>query len=284
MTADSAVLPAIPPAELRYRFRFGLGSRFAELWRSRELVWTLGERELRARYKQAFLGFAWSVISPVVLMVVFTLFFRRVVKVDTGGAPYALFSYLGLLPWTFFSSAVSNGGQVLLVNKHLLNKVYCPREVFPLAMIFTSTFDTIIALFALGLLFVVTGFAPRATSYWIPLIVTIQFAFTIGVTLIVSSAVVYFRDVRQALPLLLQLGLFATPVAYGINLVPHRFLTIYAAANPLAGVIEGYRRTILSGLPPDWHLLVPGAITSTIVLLFGYAFFKRLEAGFADVA
>ena len=283
MAVESAAILS-PPRDLRYRFRLRLGSRFVELWRSRELVWTLGERELRARYKQAFLGFAWSVISPIVLMVVFTVFFRRVVKVDTGGAPYALFSYLGLLPWTFFSGAVSNGGQVLLLNKHLLNKVYCPREVFPLAMVFTSTFDTLIALLALGLLFALTGFTPKITSYWIPLLVSIQFAFTIGITLIVSAATVYFRDMRQALPLLLQLGLFATPVAYGINLVPPRLLTIYAALNPLAGVIDGYRRTILSGLPPDWQLLIPGAITSTIVLVFGYAFFKRLEAGFADVA
>lgn len=284
MSAHSAVIPAGPPAGLRYRFRLSLGKRFAELWRNRELVWTLGERELRARYKQAFLGFAWSVISPVVLMVVFTVFFRRVVKVNTGGAPYALFSYLGLLPWTFFSSAVSNGGQVLLLNKHLLNKVYCPREVFPLAMIFTATFDMLIALLALGLLFVLTGFAPKPTTYWVPLLALVQYAFTIGVTFIVSSAVVYFRDVRQALPLLLQLGLFATPVAYGIDLVPRHLLTVYAAINPLAGVIEGYRRTILGGLPPDWHLLVPGGITASVLLVFGYAFFKRLEAGFADVA
>ena len=273
-----------PPKELRYRFRLHLASRLAELWRDWELVWTLGERDLRARYKQAFLGFAWSVISPVVLMVVFSVFFRRVVKVNTGGAPYSLFSYLGLLPWTFFSNAVSNGGQVLLMNKHLLNKVYCPREVFPLSQVFTSTFDTTLALLALGLLFLITGFAPRSTSYWIPVMLAVQFAFTIGVTLIVSSAVVYFRDVRQGLPLVLQLGLFATPVAYGVDIVPRHLLTLYAALNPLAGVIEGYRRTILSGLPPDWHLLTPGAITSVVVFVFGYAFFKRLEAGFADVA
>ena len=284
MNADGAALESGPPANLRYRFRLQPGARLKELWQSRELVWTLGERELRARYKQAFLGFAWSVISPVVLMVVFTLFFRRVVKVNTGGAPYALFSYLGLLPWTFFSNAVSNGGQVLLLNKHLLNKVYCPREVFPLSMVFTSTFDTTLALFALGMLFVITGFMPKATSYWIPVLLAIQFAFTTGITLIVAAAVVYLRDVRHGLPLILQLGLFATPVAYGMDLVPRHLWTVYAAINPLAGVIDGYRRTILGGRAPDWHLVIPGAITSAVVLVFGYAFFKRLEAGFADVA
>jgi ABC-2 type transport system permease protein/lipopolysaccharide transport system permease protein len=217
-------------------------------------------------------------------MIVFSVFVRRVVRVNTGGVPYPLFSYLGVLPWTFFSSAVSSGGQVLLLNKHLLNKVACPREVFPLAMVVTATFDTALAVLALGLLFAISGFAPKATSYWIPLLLAVQFAFTIGVTLIVSSAVVYLRDVVQGLPLVLQLGLFATPVAYGIELVPRHLQTTYAAINPLAGVIQGYRRTILNGQPPDWHLLIPGAISSAFLLVFGYVFFKRLEAGFADVA
>lgn len=284
MSTQAAVLEKGPPAELRYRFRMRIGRRLVELWRARGLIWTLGERELRARYKQAVLGFAWAIITPVALMVVFSLFFRRVVTVDTGGAPYELFSYLGLLPWTFFSGSVSSGGHVLLVNKHLLNKVYCPREVFPLSSIVTSAFDTTLALFALGVLFAVNGYAPKATSYWIPVLLAVQLAFTVGVTLIVSASVVYLRDVRHGLPLILQIGLFATPVAYGINAIPEGARTAYAALNPLAGVIEGYRRTILRGLPPDWGLLVPGAISATVLLVGGYMYFKRLEAGFADVA
>jgi len=273
-----------PAPELRYRFRLRIFGRVRELWRARELVQTLAERELLARYKQAFLGFAWAVITPLALMLVFATFFRRVVRVDTGGAPYQLFSYLGLVPWTFFSNAVSNGGQSLLLNKHLLNKVYCPREVFPLSMVLVSAVDSAIAVLVLGALFALNRFMPHATAVWVPVMLAVQVAFTTGVVLIVSASMVYLRDVRHGLPLILQLGLFATPVAYGMNIVPRSFRGAYAAINPLAGVIEGYRRTILQGLPPDWGLLVPGAITATVVLVGGYVFFKRLEAGFADVA
>lgn len=284
MNAAVEMLEAGPPPELRFRFRLRVWSRLVELFRARELVWTLAEREMRARYKQALLGFAWALITPVALMVVFSTFFRRVVTVDTGGAPYALFSYLGLLPWTFFSSSVSVGGQALLNNKLLLNKVYCPREVFPLASVGVAAIDTAIASLALGVLFVINGFVPRAESLWIPVILAVQVAFTVGVTLITSCSVVYLRDVRHGLPLILQLGLFATPVAYGMEAVPRAFRTLYATLNPLAGVIESYRRTILGGLPPAWDLLIPGAITSAVLFLLGYAYFKRLEAGFADVA
>lgn len=277
-------IASAPPAHLRYRFRYRFGGWIRDLWRSRELVFTLAERDLRARYKQAILGFAWALISPVALMVVFSLFFQRVARIDTGNVPYQLFSYVGLLPWTFFSSSVSSGGQSLIINKHLLNKVYCPREVFPIASMGTSAVDTCFALIALGLLFLIHSFAPHATAIWVPLIVVILLAFTTGVTLIVSGIMVYLRDVRHGLPLLLQLGLFATPVAYGIDAVPRSVRGVYAALNPLAGVIESLRNTILLGKPPAWKLLVPGTITSVSLLLIGYAIFKRMEAGFADVA
>lgn len=284
LVQDVATVPRTPPPELRFRFRFRFGTWFIELWRSAGLIGTLAERDLRARYKQAILGFAWALITPVALMLVFSTFFQRVAKLDTGAVPYQLFSYMGLIPWTFFSGSVSHGGQSLIQNKHLLNKVYCPREVFPLAAIGTASVDTAIALIPLGILFALHGYAPRAASVWVPLILLVQVMFTVGITLITSGIMVYLRDVRHGLPLLLQLGLFATPVAYGIEAVPRSARTVYAALNPLAGVIESYRSTVLLGEPPVWKLLVPGAVTATIILLIGYAMFKRMEAGFADVA
>jgi ABC-type polysaccharide/polyol phosphate export permease len=283
MSAESSI-PAAPPAELRFRFKLNVLASIRELWQARELIRTLAERDFRVRYKQTVLGVAWAVLTPFALMIVFTLFFQRVAKVDTGGAPYPLFAYLGLLPWTFFSSSVSQGGQTLVTNAALLNKVYCPREVFPLASVAVGGIDTSIAVVMLGLLFVVTGYAPKATTFWVPVLLVVQVAFTFGVTLVTSALLVFFRDLRHVLPITLQLGLFATPVAYNLSVVPASLQVLYSVANPLAPVIDGYRRSVLLGMAPDWHLLLPGAISALVVLALGYAVFKRLEPGFADYA
>lgn len=273
-----------PPRELRFRRPLRLGRAVRDFWRARELVLALAERDLRVRYKQAVLGFAWAVVTPLALMVAFTLFFNRVARVDTGGVPYPLFSYLGLIPWMFFSTSVSTGGLSLVTNMALLNKVYCPREVFPAASVLVAGFDSAVTVGVLGILFAVTGYAPRLTSFWVPLLLVVQVAFTVGVTLVVSAVVVYLRDLRHALPIVLQLGLFATPVAYGMEVVPPSLRAVYAAVNPLAPVIDGYRRTVLLGLAPDWDLLWPGALSAAVVLVAGYVLLKRLEVGFADVA
>jgi ABC-type polysaccharide/polyol phosphate export permease len=282
--AGAAGAAAQPPPELLFRLKVRLGPAVREVWQRRELVRTLAERDLRVRYKQAILGFAWSILTPLALMLVFTVFFQRVARVDTGKAPYALFAYLGLLPWTFFSTSVSLGGQSLVANNQLVNKVYCPREVFPLASMGVAAADGLLATLVLGLLFAVTGFAPKATAVWLPLLLVVQVAFTFGVTLVISAVLVFLRDLRHLLPIILQLGLFATPVAYGMNVVAPSLQVVYSAANPLAPVIDGYRRTILYGQAPDWHLLGPGAATAVALLAVGYAVFKRLEPGFADYA
>jgi ABC-2 type transport system permease protein/lipopolysaccharide transport system permease protein len=284
MTQASPSIESAPPPEILFRLKLSIFAAIREVWTARELVRTLAERDFRIRYKQAVLGFAWAVLTPVSLMVVFTLFFKRVANVDTGGAPYVLFAYLGLLPWTFFSTSVAQGGQTLVTNSALLQKVYCPREVFPLASCLVAAIDTAIATVVLGVLFVVTGYAPRLTTLWVPVLLVVQVAFTFGVALVTSGVLVFFRDLRHALPIILQLGLFATPVAYGMNVVPPSLQVLYSAANPLAPVIDGYRRTVLLGQAPDWHLLLPGSITSTALLVIGYIVFKRLEPGFADYA
>jgi len=273
-----------PPRELLFNRKIRLATTLRELWRSRELVRTLAEREIRVRYKQAILGFSWAIITPVVLMIVFTVFLRRVADVDTGGAPYALFSYLGLLPWTFFSSSVNQGGQTLVTSSNLLNKVYCPREVFPLSSVIVATVDTTISSGILAVLFAIYTYAPKATTIWVPVLLLIQFAFTVGITLLIAGSLVYLRDLRQALPIFLQLGLFATPVAWGIDVVPAQWRTLYSVLNPLAPVIDGYRRSVLFGQAPQLDLLAPAALSTIVVLLGGYALFKRLETGFADAA
>jgi ABC-2 type transport system permease protein/lipopolysaccharide transport system permease protein len=281
---DAHEVPDAPPRELRYHRRLRPGAVVRELLHARELIWTLAEREVRARYKQTILGFAWALITPVTLMLAFTLFFDRVADIDTGGAPYALYSYVALLPWTFFSNSVSQGGQSLTSNLALLNKVYCPREVFPLGSIAVAALDTLVATAVLGVLFGALQYAPRPESIAVPALLAVQVAFTVGVALIVSVVTVYLRDLRQALPIILQFGLFATPVAYGMDAVPSWARPVYSFLNPLAPVIDGYRRTVLLGRPPDWDLLAIGAVSASLVLVGGYVLFKRLETGIADVA
>jgi ABC-type polysaccharide/polyol phosphate export permease len=272
-----------PRAELRFRRRIGLLRAFKELWNVRELVRTLAEREMRVRYKQATLGFAWAVVTPVALMIVFTLV-RSAVGATSGDIPYPLFAFVGLIPWTFFSTSLSHGGQSLIQNVPLLNKVYCPREVFPIASVTVAAVDSAIAAGFLLFLFPLFGFVPRATAVWIPVLLLIQVTFTLAVVIITSGLMVYLRDIRHALPLILQLGVLANPMAYGIEKIPSEFRQIYCALNPLGAVIDGYRQTILFGRAPDWELVVPAAIGAVVMLTVGYVAFKRMETGFADVA
>jgi ABC-type polysaccharide/polyol phosphate export permease len=276
--------PEAPDPALRFRRRVRLLPAMAHLWQSREMVRSLAERELRARYKQTFLGIAWAVITPLMLMVVFTVFFQRIASVDTSGVPYSLFSYLGLLPWGFFSTAVSKGGVSLVFNVPLLNKVSCPREVFPLANIVVGGIDTIIGVVALLVLFAIEGFMPKAASVWVPLFCVVQIVFSIGLVLMISSVVVYLRDLQATLPLALQLGLFATPVAWGLDSVRESLQPLYVALNPTAEVIDGLRRTVLHNQRPEWDLLGIAALSALVFFGVGYWLFKRLETGIADVA
>jgi ABC-2 type transport system permease protein/lipopolysaccharide transport system permease protein len=274
-----------PPPELRFRRRVRLGASLRELWRARELVFSLAERDLRARYKQAVLGFSWAVVTPLLLMVAFSLIFPRVAKIDTGGVPYPLFSYLGLVPWAFFSTSVSQGGSNIINNAGLLNKVYCPREVFPIASVAVAAVDGLIATVVLGVLFVVFSFMPQPESWWVPILLAVQVVFTLGVAMALSAIMVYVRDIRHLLPIALQLGLFATPVAFSLDqLLPAGLQPVYVALNPLGGVIDGYRQAVLYGQTPDLQLLSIAAISATVMFLAAYALFKRLETGFADVA
>jgi ABC-type polysaccharide/polyol phosphate export permease len=275
--------PLAPPAELRYRRRIDLRSDVRDLWRERTLIRTVAERDLRIRYAQFLLGPVWSLLIPLITVVVFTFLFKRIGHLNTSGIAYPLFAYVGVLGWNLFSSAVSSGGNSLLNNGMILNKLYCPREVFPLAAILVAIVDTTLSTIALIVLFVIYKTAPTATAVWLPVILIVELAFVLGVALAFSTAVVYVRDLTQILAGLLQAGLFLTPVAYGIDQVPHRYRFAYCAVNPMAAVIDNCRRVVLWGRPPNWHLLAPAAVTSLLVLVGGYMLFRRLEGGIADV-
>ncbi|MFI6849230.1 ABC transporter permease [Kitasatospora sp. NBC_00085] len=273
-----------PPPELVFKRHLRPVQVARELWGARELVRALAERDLRARYKQAVLGFAWAVLTPLALCSIFTLVFHRAVKIDTGTAAYPLFAYVGLIVWQFFSNTMNQGALSLANNLSLLNKVYCPREVFPLATMLVASVDMVIGIGVLGLLFLIFWTAPAATFLWVLPLLLIQFAFTYGVALILSVAVVYLRDVRHLLPIITQMGVFATPVAYPLAQIPQRLQEIYVGFNPLGAVIEGYRGALLYGDAPDVTLTSIAAVSSLVFLVGGYLLFKKLETGIADVA
>jgi ABC-2 type transport system permease protein/lipopolysaccharide transport system permease protein len=282
MSVESSI-PAAPPPELRFRRRIHPGKAIRELWQTRVFIRALVERQIRGRYKQTYLGFAWALIPTFLTMVVLTLLVQRVVAIDTGGIPYPLFSYIALLPWNFFSTSVNLGTGSLIGAKDLLHKVYCPREAFPIASMVTAAIDSAISLSALGILFAVFTFAPKPTVVWVPLLLVVQVAFTLGVTLIMSSLVMYLRDLRYLLPMIIQLGLLATPIIYGMDSIPRDLRRLYSAVNPLGPIIDGYRRVVLLGQAPAWDLLLPATLTSFVVLGLGFVIFKRLETGFTDV-
>lgn len=280
---DVDQIPAEPPADLRFRRKVRLDASLREIWRSRELIRTLAERDLRARYKQAVLGFAWAIIPPLGLLLVFSVFVRRVGDVHSDGVPYELLAFVGLMAWNFFSAAVSGGSGSLLGNLSLLNKIYCPREVFPLAQLTVATVDAAVSLIVFGALLAIHRSAPFLTWLWSPVLLAMLLAFTTGVVLFISSGVVYLRDLRHGLPIVLQLGLFATPVAYSMSAIPEQWRLLFGLANPLGPIIDGFRRVLLLGQPPVWTELGAAAITTVILLTGGYWTFKRLEVGVADV-
>ncbi len=285
--ADSSAvvgLPSEPPAGIRFRRRLGLREAMVELWRSRELIRTLVERDLRVRYKRTVLGFGWAILGPVVFMLVFTLFFQRAGHFATGHVPYPLFSYIALVPWTFFSEAASLAGVSLISNLPLLNKVYCPREVFPIASTITAAFDAVMSTTVLLVLFAAYQYPPRLATLWTPLLIAVEVAFALGFSLFASSTLIYLRDLRYIVPMVVQVGMFASPVAFGLSVIPAGLRPLYAAIDPLAPVLDGFRRTVLHGLTPEWGLLGIAALASFAWLIGGYALFKRLETRFADFA
>jgi ABC-type polysaccharide/polyol phosphate export permease len=267
--------------------RRGVGDVFAatrDLWSSWAFIRALAEREIRARYKQAYLGIAWAIVTPLVLMIVFSLVVGRVADIDTSGVPYPLFTYVALVPWAFFTNSMNKGGTSIVVNKEIMRKVPIPRETFPMSSVVVAAFDALVATALLGVLFLFFGFPPKATSWMVPLILLVLLLFTVGVTLLTSAVIVYLRDLRHALPIIVQVGLFATPIAYSMEQIPERFQALYSILNPLGPVMDALRSTILFGEMPQWDLFGLGAASSLVIFAVSLVVFRRLEFGFADVA
>jgi len=261
----------------------GLRESGRELWAFRELLWTFTVREVKVRYAQSLLGVAWAIAQPLALMLAFSVFFGRFAGIRSDGLPYPLFSYAALLPWTFFTTSLSFGVPSLVTNTSLVTKVYFPREILPLASVLSAGVDFAAAAAVYGLLMAFYRISPSlALVHLLPLLV-VQLVFTLAVTLILSAINVSYRDVRYAMPLVTQIWLYATPVIYPLSVVPEAIRPAYQAINPMAAVVDGYRRVLVASRPPDYSMLGLSGLCSTLLLLAGYLYFKRAERSFADV-
>ena len=254
----------------------------AELYRRRELLCMIALREIKVRYKQSLLGAAWAVIQPLAMMLLFTLVFSKFAKVPSDGIPYPVFSYVALVPWTFTATSLGFAVSSVVGNASLIQKVHLPTEIFPLASVLAALVDFAVALVVVLAMFVVF----RVSLSWSALlffpVFLIQFVFTSALALLLSMVNVFYRDVRYAVPLVLQMWLFASPVGYPSTVVPEQYRAIYDL-NPMAVTIESYRTVLLKGELPDFVALTVIGVGSVAALVACYVCFKRQERVFADV-
>ena len=261
---------------------FALARGMVRLVHYRDLLYTLSVHRLKVRYKQSVLGPSWAVLQPLSLMLIYTVIFSRIARMPSEGAPYALFAYCALLPWTYFSTALSTATVSLVNHFSLVTKVYFPREILPLTYVFASLVDFLVASTVLGgmLLYYDVSLTAQAV-YAIPTIAVLTL-FTVAVSLVLCAIQVRYRDIGVAMPLVLQLWMFATPVVYPLSVVPEAWRSLYLL-NPMVGIIESFRRVILQGEPPDFHALTISAIVSMILLPVAFIYFKHVEATVADI-
>jgi lipopolysaccharide transport system permease protein len=255
---------------------------FKEIWNYRELLYFLTKRDIKVRYKQTVLGGLWAVIQPAFTMIVFTLFFGRLAKMPSDGLPYPIFVYAALLPWTYFANAVSASGNSLVGSANLITKVYFPRIVVPASAALAGLLDFFIALFVLGALMIYYQFVPGWGILLFPFLVALTFLCAVGVGLWLSALNVQYRDIRYAIPFLIQVWMFVSPVIYPMSLVKGNYQWLLAL-NPMGGVIHAYRASLLGHQPIDWQLLTLSTLIILAIFLSGLYYFRRMEKVFADV-
>jgi lipopolysaccharide transport system permease protein len=254
-----------------------------ELWAYRELLYFFAWRDIKVRYTQTVFGIAWAVVQPLFMMVIFSLFFGTLAKVPSENIPYPLFSYAGVLPWTLFAAGLTRSSDSLVADVNLVQKVYFPRMLLPLAGILSPLVDFAIAFVILiGMMFYF-GYYPGVTMFWVLGFLVLELMLAAGLGLWLSAINVAYRDVRYAIPVLIQLGLYASPVVYSATFVPARFQTVYGLVNPMAGILEGFRWAVLGTKPPS-DLLIASVAIILVVLVSGAFYFRRREKAFADVA
>ncbi len=287
MSTAAQAVPA-PPVLVIRPTRGWVSLKLPELWAHRELLFFLVWRDVKVRYKQTVFGAAWAILQPLAAMVVFTIFFGRLAKVGSDGLPYPLFSYAGLLPWTFFAQGLSQSAESLVGSSNLIRKVYFPRLVIPGANVLAGLVDFSLAFAVLLAMMAYYGVRPSATILLLPLFLLLAFATTLGVGTWLSALNVQYRDVRYVVPFFIQLWLFVTPVIYPMSQVTGRLRELHLPVwiyglNPMAGVVEGFRWALLGSGERPGSVILASAVTATVWLLSGAFYFRRVERTFADV-
>jgi lipopolysaccharide transport system permease protein len=252
-----------------------------ELWDYRELLYFFVWRDIKVRYKQTVLGAAWAIIQPFFTMVVFSIFFGRLAGISSEGIPYPIFTFSALVPWMYFSNAVSQASNSLIANERMITKVYFPRLLVPMASILAGLVDFAISLVVLIGMMLYYGIGLTPALWAGPLFVLLTIATALGVGLWLSALNVQYRDVRYAVVFLLQFWLFATPIAYPSSLLPEQWRAIYGL-NPMAGVVEGFRWALLGKASVPGALLAISIVVTIAVLMSGLYYFQRMEQTFAD--
>ncbi|KAB8144679.1 ABC transporter permease [Chloroflexia bacterium SDU3-3] len=253
-----------------------------DLWQYRELMYFLVWRDIKVRYKQTVLGAAWAILQPLTTMLVFTLFLGQVFNRDTGGAPYPLWSFAALVPWSFFATGLAQSADSLIGSSNLIKKVYFPRLAIPVATVLSGAVDFALAFAVLLVMMLGYRVAPTPNVVWLPLLLLLALATALGVGLWLSALNVQFRDVRYVVPFLTQLWLFATPVAYPSTLVPEQWRALLAL-NPMVGVVEGFRWALLGADTRPGPMVLVSSLAALALLVSGAFYFRRMERTFADV-
>jgi lipopolysaccharide transport system permease protein len=279
----SAPAPATPPTVVIEPRGGGLRLGLAEMWGYRELLYFLVWKEVKVRYKQTAIGVAWAVLQPLLTMAIFTVVFAYFARIPSDGLPYPVFAYAALLPWLYFAQSIQQGGTSLVRNANLIGKIYFPRLLLPLSAALTPLVDFAVAFVLLVLLMAWYGIAPTAAVVVLPLFLLLAFLTALAVSLWLAPLNVRYRDVGHTLPFLVQVWMYASPVAYPASLVPEPWRWVYGL-NPMLGVIEGFRWALLGQGSPDWKVMGLSAAAVAALLLGGIAHFNRAERTLADIA
>lgn len=256
--------------------------RLGDIWHYRELLYFLTWRDIKVRYKQTVIGGAWAILQPLIAMAIFSLFFGRLLDVPSDDIPYPLFAYAGMVVWTFFANGTSFAANSLVVEANMVRKVYFPRAVVPLSSILAGLLDFALAFVVLIGMMAFYGRGPGLEVFYLPLFLFLALVTTVGVGLWLSALNVMFRDVRYAVPFLVQAWLFATPIAYPSSILSGGWRLVYGV-NPMAGVVEGFRWTLLGAESRVGPMIAVSAGTAMLLLVTGAFFFRRTERIFADV-
>jgi lipopolysaccharide transport system permease protein len=260
----------------------------------RELIAALAWKNISLRYKQAYLGIAWAILRPLMLMAIFILL-RAFVGIDSGSTPYPVLAYTAVIVWTLFQETAAEGVNSIVANGHLIRKIYFPREVFPLTATVTKLIEFAVNFGILLLMMAWYGIHPTVQVLWVPVIVAVCVLAALVPALAGSALNVYYRDVANALPLLLMLFMYVSPIIYPLHLVKQKLLVQQAAGewsgylytlytlNPVAGIVDSFQRVMLQGTAPDLAVLLPGLVLTVCLLPLSYMVFKQAEARFADV-